>query len=139
MKVCEICGKEIELSETYTIGGVTKCRDCATNDIYNKNMNHDNEIGVIQQNMLETKEKSYFWIRFMRVFIIFEFIGLLIGSVNLADYVGQYYRSGTAFFLSFCGFVFASFAAIGFQLIFIKLAEDISVIRKSLSNKKKDE
>lgn len=157
-KTCFECGKSLSDNEINTEFGIHLCNNCAL--IYSKYMNGietekpsnkpnnnqtiyttetkkaSNSTNNTKTTYFENNINANFWVRFLKTLTIIALIIFLIASLAGGIFVGYNSDSFGWGLLVFLGLAFISFLSVSFTMVFLHLAEDVSIIRKSITKNK---
>jgi len=89
-----------------------------------------------RQSAEETEGDGSFWISGMKVFAWIAFTGIIISGIVIANQVGE--NSGGMGFLTFVGSVILAFLSVAMLMIFLNLAQDVSMMKKEISEIKQE-
>lgn len=133
MKICEKCGKEIHSNDDlFTRMGLNLCEKCACEfdkmdatekNIFKKNMKSK----IDAKNLIMNSSNP--WIKIMKTLTIIELIIMLIASIPIALSVSDVTYSGGMGFLAFIVTIIVSIATTSLTMVFLNLAEDVSILK----------
>lgn len=156
LEKCFECEKALKSKEEiFTVYGITLCKNCAkkyeeylnasdisiskteqkktesTSSQHTKNYTKDIEKSIINLNI-----NANFWVRLLKAMTTIILAIFLVGSLAGGIFVGYNSDSFGWGLLVFLGLGFLSFLSVSLTMVFLHLAEDVSIIRKSIIKEK---
>lgn len=157
-KTCFECGKDLTIDETNTEFGIVLCNNCASD--YGKYMNgqeiekqsnvassnqstqttetktQQTSSNTIMTNPIKNNIDANFWVKLLKTMTTIILAIFLIASLAGGIFVGYNSDSFAGGLLVFLGLSFLSFLSVSLTMVFLHLAEDVSIIRKSITKDK---
>ena len=112
---------------------------------YEKTLNATEEIYTVHgapsekdiyKNISNSNTKANFWVGFLKTMTTIFLVICLIASFAGGLYIGYFSHNTALGMLAFFGLAFLSFISVSSAMVFLHLAEDVSIIRKSITKDK---
>ena len=129
-KICETCGKDITEFDLYKPNNFAQCQECAIKCAIEGKTQPDIPNASRYNKIIDYS--SNFWIKTIKVFVIIGFVLSVIGSIAGAVYAVHfdYHNESVAVIvIGLIAFLVISFIITGLLMVFLNLAEDVSVIK----------
>ncbi|MGN0522681.1 MAG: hypothetical protein ACI4IG_00235 [Eubacterium sp.] len=139
MKICETCGREISNFDVWSINNKIQCHECANEEFYNRNNNiqsngnnsasYGNSMKPGNTNGKRHVNSTNGWASGMKTLTIIFLIVLLIASIIIAYFIGDYFDNIFVGIVVYIISTVSSFALVGFSMSFLQLAQDVSYLK----------